>query len=116
MIAEKNFAGTSRENLVGKPRAVFVGKKICVVAGCTTEAGNRKKMCNTCHDRVWRAKFPEHHLWNNLKKSAKKRGLAFTITLSWWISFCEMTGFGANSAKHDHCALANDPDDGHEPF
>lgn len=123
-------------------------RRVCVVPRCTRPPGPHKRMCNTCHDRVWRERFPEHHLWNNLKKSAKKRGLPFTISLSWWVAFCEMTGFaemvgrgkgfasidrienwrgyepdnirvlefGANSAKHQHEALASDPDDGHDPF
>jgi hypothetical protein len=65
----------------------------CVVAGCSNPAGKHKNKCSKCHDRAWRERYPEHHLWNNLKKSAKRRGLDFTITKGWFVSWCEMTGF-----------------------
>jgi hypothetical protein len=66
--------------------------RTCVVCE-TRAAGSGRRMCNTCRDRNWRARHPEHHLWNNLKKSAKKRGLEFKISLAWWLGFCELTGF-----------------------
>jgi hypothetical protein len=65
----------------------------CVVAGCTNAPGKHKNKCDKCHDRAWREKFPEHHLFNNLKKSARRRGIDFDIPKNWFVSWCEMTGF-----------------------
>jgi len=68
-------------------------RRICVVAGCGKTAGEHKNKCHGCHDRVFREKFIEHHLWNNLKKSARRRGLDFDIPKTWFVSWCELTGF-----------------------
>jgi hypothetical protein len=65
----------------------------CEIAGCRNEAAEHRRICRTCQDRKWRAKYPEVHLWNNLKKSAKKRGLNFALPRSWFVTWCEMTGF-----------------------
>lgn len=60
----------------------------CTMLRCARPAAPGRAICNTCRDRAWREAHPEHHLWNNLKKSAKRRGIAFTITLEAFIRFC----------------------------
>lgn len=60
---------------------------------CTNTAAPNRTICFACKDRRWRERHPEHHLWNNLKKSAKRRGLEFAISLGWWLGWCEITGF-----------------------
>ena len=76
----------------------------CVVAGCSEPAGARKNKCHCHHDRAWREKFPEHHLWNNLKKSARRRDLDFTIPKEWFVRWCEMTGFVEMVGRTKGCA------------
>lgn len=68
-------------------------RRICIVADCTRPAAHHRRICNTCRDRRWRAKYPELQLFKNLKSSAKRRGLPFTITFPWWLSFCEVNAF-----------------------
>lgn len=56
-------------------------------------------MCNTCRDRAWRAAHPVHHLWNNLKKSAKKRGVPFELALEEFELFCRDNNFVARVGR-----------------
>jgi hypothetical protein len=65
----------------------------CIVYQCRRTAGKGRSVCNTCRDRAWRAKHPEHHLWKNLKKSAKNRGVEFTITVKEFTGFCRDHNF-----------------------
>lgn len=76
---------------------------MCVVCG-RKPAGKHKNKCSCCHDRLWREKFPEHHLFNNLKKSARRRGHEFTLTLPWFVAWCEMTGFVEMVGRTKGCA------------
>jgi hypothetical protein len=64
----------------------------CTACG-VRPAAEARTVCNTCRDRRWRERYPELHLWNNLKKSAKRRGYDFDIPYAWWLRWCEMTGF-----------------------
>lgn len=61
---------------------------LCCVRFCNRTAVPGRSECSTCKDRKWRSKHPEHHLWNNLKKSARRRGIQFTITLEEFKRFC----------------------------
>lgn len=72
---------------------------LCITPRCTRPAPAGKGCCRTCQDRKWRARHPEHHLWNNLKKSAKKRGIPFTISLADFKVFCAETNLIARVGK-----------------
>lgn len=72
--------------------------------GCGRPAAEHRHICNTCRDKAWRAKHPEHHLWNNLKKSAVKRGLTFTITFVWFKDWARKTGYAELVGRGKGCA------------
>lgn len=65
----------------------------CSTPHCRRTARQGRNICNTCRDRKWRAAHPEHHLWKNLKKSAKKRGVPFSLTVDEFKAFCARTRY-----------------------
>lgn len=78
-------------------RKVARGK--CIVYNCRRVAGKGRSVCNTCRDRQWRARHPEHHLWKNLKRSAKARGIAFDLTVEEFTAFCVEHNFVARVGR-----------------
>lgn len=72
---------------------------LCVTPRCTRPPRANERLCARCRDRIWRARHPEHHLWNNLKKSAKRRGIPFTITLEEFTDFCRRENFVARVGR-----------------
>lgn len=72
---------------------------VCITPHCTRPPRNQERLCARCRDRIWRARHPEHHLWNNLKKSAKRRGVAFTVTLEEFVAFCQRENFVAKVGR-----------------
>jgi hypothetical protein len=85
------FAGGERQ----RPVCTVCGRKRC---------GEHKNKCHTCHDKAWRLKFPAHHLWNNLKKSARRRGYEFTIRKTWFAEWCQRTCFVETCGRTKGCA------------
>ncbi len=86
------------------PRANANAKRkrgVCVTPKCRKPPKGSGFCCAMCVDRKWRAKHPEHHLWNNLKKSAKRRKVPFTLTLDEFKAFCAKTGY--------HLKVGRDP-------
>lgn len=71
----------------------------CVVLRCSRAAAPGRHTCHTFRNRAWRSKHPEHHLWNNLKKSAKRRGHGFTLTIAEWLTFCREHDFVAKVGR-----------------
>lgn len=80
---------------------------VCATPRCTKAPRTGENLCARCRDRIWRSRHPEHHLWNNLKKSAKRRGIQFTITVEEFKQFSDANGLvatvgrGAESATVD---------------
>lgn len=86
------------------PRANAQTKRdrgLCITPFCRKPAKRGECLCSMCRDRIWRARHPEHHLWNNLKKSAKRRGVPFSLTVEQFKEFCERTGY--------HLKVGRDP-------
>lgn len=52
--------------------------------GCGRPAAPSRPTCYTCKSKLWREKNPIAYVYNNLKKSAKKRKYDFTITLKYF--------------------------------
>jgi hypothetical protein len=73
-----------------------------VTPRCRGVARPGRSCCSKCQDRKWRAKYPEQHLWKNLKASAKRRGVPFTLTLDEFKEFCARTKY--------HELVGRDPD------
>lgn len=84
---------------------------LCEVPFCRRQSGAGRHVCNTCRDRAWRARYPEHHLWKNLKASARRRGIAFTITLADWITWCAANDFVARVGRGATSATVDREDD-----
>jgi len=88
---------------VEKSTPVTAAKKTargkCIVYQCRRVAARDRHVCHTCRDRMWRAAHPEHHLWNNLKKSARKRGVEFTLTVDEFKEFCRENNFVAKVGR-----------------
>jgi len=78
--------------IAGKGADAKHRRGLCCVRFCTRPAPVGKHVCRTCQDRKWRAKHPEHHVWNNLRKSARRRGIECTVTLEEFKKFCADTG------------------------
>lgn len=86
-------------HVVERSEGVTAAKKAargkCIYFNCRRLAAANRHVCNTCRDRAWRALHPEHHLWNNLKKSARKRGVDFTLTVEEFTEWCRENNFVA---------------------
>ena len=65
----------------------------CIVAHCRRSTHQATDMCSMHKMRVWRAKNPERAAWQHLRSSAKKRGIAFTLTFEEFVAFCKATGY-----------------------
>lgn len=57
------------------------------------EAAHHKNYCHKCRSKIWRTNNPAAYLWHNLKKSAKKRGIMFTITQKEFVDFISQTEY-----------------------
>lgn len=52
----------------------------CANDGCFRVHAEGRTVCNTCRSREYAKKNPVIMIWHWIKKSAKKRGLEFSIT------------------------------------
>lgn len=73
-------------------------KAECIVRECTNPKkrhndGGFHSFCNRCRDRRHESKFPAKYAFNNLRKSARKRDIPFTLTLEQFEKFCAETGY-----------------------
>lgn len=89
----------------------------CITPRCTRPPRTDERICARCRDRIWRSRHPEHHLWNNLKKSAKRRGIAFTITLPEFQAFAAAEQLVERVGRGPECATVDriDATRGYEP-
>jgi hypothetical protein len=72
--------------------------KECEVPFCRKLA-KRGKMCSAHKKAAWRKANPEHAAFLNLKQSAKRRNIAFELTLEQFREFCAATSFMKVKAK-----------------
>ena len=54
---------------------------VCPVKYCRHPARHKNGPCSKCRNRKWRANNPAKSALMDLRSSAKKRGLGFTLTL-----------------------------------
>lgn len=71
----------------------------CRHKGCIRPAAVQRTECNTCRSRRWIDNNPIIYVWHMLKKSAKKRGLKFTITKEWFVEFIKKTDYMENRGR-----------------
>lgn len=49
--------------------------------------------CNTCRVRKYRQDHSHKYAYDTLRNNAKRRNVVFTITLEYFIEFCNATGY-----------------------
>ena len=65
------------------------------------------RLCRKCKEARYKAAHPYAYSLNKLRNNAKRRGIAFDLTLEEWIMFCDLTGYvhacgrGADSLSVD---------------
>ena len=65
----------------------------CVVRFCRNPEPRVGKVCSKCKMRDWRSKYPIKAAFAHLKDSAKRRWIAFELTLEEFTNFCTETGY-----------------------
>lgn len=66
--------------------------KLCRL--CLKNLAYRRSLdCNTCRHRIWRDANPHLAAWYNLRKSAKRRSLDFTVTFERFFSLAMKAGY-----------------------
>lgn len=68
-------------------------RHICTTWRCRKPAADRKTKCETCRSRLYRLKHPIHYAYDNLRSSARKRGIGFELTFAEFEQFNEVTGY-----------------------
>lgn len=71
----------------------------CKHWGCTNEARYNARDCETCKARKLRISNPLREIFRNLKKSAKRRGIKFTLTFEQFKEFDRQTGLAKSYGK-----------------
>jgi len=64
---------------------------------------NSTQLCGTHHKELWRANNPVHAAYDNLRASARKRKIAFTLTLAHFKAVIEPTRYMDESGRERHC-------------
>lgn len=67
--------------------------KPCQTPRCKNKARKRRRYCNTCQQRKYRAANPLMSAFHNLKGHAKARGKQFLFTIQTFERFCLETGY-----------------------
>lgn len=71
----------------------------CETNNCFNEAPQGRKKCNTCRSRLWVSKNRIAKCLHNIKRSAKKRGIPFEITLNEFKKLIKGTGYIENAGR-----------------
>lgn len=72
--------------------------KICVSYRCRRRASDGFK-CHTCRSRLKRIRNPLYYAFENLKSSARKRGIQFLLTRPEFEAFCKEHGYVEKRGK-----------------
>lgn len=67
--------------------------KWCRNKAAINNTGRRLRLCWKCRSRQLKERHPETYVLNAIRQKAKKRKLAFTITLAEFKKWCEETGY-----------------------
>jgi hypothetical protein len=65
----------------------------CCVRLCRNEAEKHRRFCRRCRQRRFMEDNPVSYTFSQLKKSARRRGIPFLLSMADWESFCEATGY-----------------------
>lgn len=59
----------------------------CLTKYCRRRARKHRRFCHTCRSRLYAAAHPDIISFNNLKKSARRRGIPFSLTIEQFRTF-----------------------------
>lgn len=79
------------------------GKGICPVFGCRRRHGNRKRLCELHSKRQWRLNNPEKSAFGNLRASARKRKIQFSLTYAEFLGFVSLNTYIADKGVTKNC-------------
>lgn len=65
----------------------------CSTPYCRNARPKDRKVCPKCRLRAWRAKCPERAAYNNVRGSAVKRGIGFSLTFAEFLGIIQGTGY-----------------------
>jgi len=88
------------------PKIVAEKKRVgrCVCHGCRrrAETGQRKLRCTTCQSRLKRLIHDDRYAFENLRSSARKRGIEFLLSFDDFMEFVSVTGYLEQRGKDPH--------------
>jgi hypothetical protein len=62
----------------------------------------RKLRCHTCESRLKRLRHDDRYAYENLKSSARKRGIRFDLSFEDFMEFCCITGYLEARGQEPH--------------
>jgi len=74
-------------------------RKVCVSFRCRRKARDDRFRCHTCESRLRRLGDPLYYAFQNLKSSARKRGIQFLLTRDEFADFCKKYGYLEKKGK-----------------
>lgn len=78
-------------------------KTRCCVRFCRKQRNGKSSLCAGHKTAKWRAENPRKFAFNNLRDSARRRNIVFTITIEEFRAFCESTDYVAQRGTQAHC-------------
>lgn len=87
----------------------------CSTPWCRHRARNQRSKCHTCRGRLYAAAHPDIVAFNNLKKSARRRGHEFSLTIGQFREFAVRYDYLNKRGKHAEGFTVNriDADEGY---
>jgi hypothetical protein len=70
----------------------------CAVHGCRSRVASgtsNGRLCRRCREHRYKALHPYTYHLNKLRNNARRRGIAFDLTLEEFTMFCDLTGYMA---------------------
>lgn len=64
---------------------------------------NSTQLCGTHHKELWRLNNPVHAAYDNLRASARKRKIVFTLTFDHFKAIIAPTAYMDDKGKQRHC-------------
>lgn len=76
--------------------------EVCQVRGCRNKRGKKTgKLCDKHHAQVFAKNHPRAYRFNNLRKSALRRGIDFDITFDYYCGLLDASGFALNEMEDE---------------
>ena len=76
---------------------------ICVMHRCRRVAESGKTRCHTCQSRLKRIRNPLYYAFENLRRSARQRGIGFELSREEFAQFCMEHGYLEKKGPTSEC-------------